>query len=105
MDSPEEKASKRPLPLTIFELLLLACLLFSPLGGKIKDFEKELWRSAPYSQDEVSDPWGMYQIRTLVARVVMVGGLILLPVLLGVGVWRWIKGRKSEALQDYSGDE
>ena len=80
----------------IIELLLLACLLFSPLGGKIKDFEKELWRSAPYSQDEVSDPWGMYQIRTLGARVVLVGGLVLLPVLLVVGVRNWIKNRRSE---------
>lgn len=96
-DPPKKESFLIPLLLAVFEILLVAALLLSPLPEKIKNFERELWRDAPYSQEEVNDPRGMYQIRTLAARIVMVGGLILLPVLLGVGAWRWVKGRRPNA--------
>jgi hypothetical protein len=96
MQDTEDKSSSRPLFVVIFELLLLACLLFSPLGGNIKDFERELWGSGLYSVEEVNDPWGVFQIRSAVARVVMVCGLILLPILLVVGIRNCIKDRRNE---------
>jgi uncharacterized membrane protein len=106
-EEPPEQPKRRLIPV-VLELCLIALILASPLPQKFQDFERELWRKAPYSEEEINDPWGMYQVRTKVALVVMVGGLILLPVLLGVGVCRLVrrvKSRKSPEWQDYSEDE